>query len=126
MDNQEAKADKGKPRITLVPTAVIFAIAEVREYGCKKYGDPENWKLVEPWRYREAAFRHLLRYVADPGGYDDESGLPHLWHLACNVAFLCEMEEFHDRLPGDNGNNHLFSGLGRFIASVRARIWKKS
>jgi len=125
MDNQEAKADKGKPRITLVPTAMLFAIAEVREYGCKKYGDPENWKRVEPWRYREAAFRHLLRYVADPGGYDDESGLPHLWHLACNVAFLCEMEEFNDRSSSDSGSNRLPGGLDRALALVR-RIWKKN
>ena len=22
-----------------------------------------------------------------------ESGFPHLWHLACNIAFLCEMED---------------------------------
>ena len=42
MGNQEAKADKGKPRITLVPTAMLFAVAEVREYGCKKYGDPDR------------------------------------------------------------------------------------
>lgn len=90
---QIAKADKGKPKLSLVPTAFIYATARVREYGNKKYpGDPDNWKTVEPSRYRDAAFRHLLAYIDDPQGVDEESKLPHLWHLACNVAFLCEME----------------------------------
>ena len=30
-------------------------------------------------------------FAENPTGADEESGLPHLWHLACNVAFLCEM-----------------------------------
>jgi hypothetical protein len=29
-------------------------------------------------------------------GVDEESGLPHLWHLACNIAFLIEMEDEDD------------------------------
>lgn len=91
--NQEAKADAGKPRPTLVPTGIIRAIAAVREYGCQKYGDPENWRRVEPERYRDALYRHLLAYLENQNGVDDESGLPHLWHLACNAAFLIEMEE---------------------------------
>ena len=87
-----AKADAGKPRLSLVPRKIIWDIAAIREYGNKKYGDPNNWRKVEPERYRDAAYRHFMRYLDDPTGVDDESGLPHLWHLACNVAFLCEME----------------------------------
>lgn len=94
-NDQTAKADAGKPRLSLVPTKIIFDIARIREYGNAKYGDPENWRTVEPGRYRDAAYRHLLAYIADPEGKDEESGLPHLWHLACNVAFLCEMEDGH-------------------------------
>ena len=26
--------------------------------------------------------------IKEPDGVDSESGLPHLWHIACNVAFL--------------------------------------
>ena len=37
------------------------------------------------------AYRHLLAYLDDPGGVDRESGLPHLWHLACNVDFSIEI-----------------------------------
>lgn len=97
--DQLIKADGGKPKLSLVPTEIIYAIARVREYGCKKYpeGGPNNWKLVEPERYRDAMFRHLLAYIEDPGGLDEESGLPHLWHLGTNCAFLCALENIkHD------------------------------
>ena len=92
--DQRAKADAGKPRLTLVPMQILFDIAEIREYGNRKYpdGGPDNWKKVEPERYREAAFRHFLRYINDPAGVDEESGLPHRWHLECNLAFLAELE----------------------------------
>jgi hypothetical protein len=87
-----AKHDTGKPRLSLVPSEIIRAVAAVREYGVQKYGDAENWRTVEKERYRDALYRHLLEYLDDPAGVDTESGLPHLWHLACNVAFLCELE----------------------------------
>jgi hypothetical protein len=92
MYNQEAKFDSGKPQLRLVPTEITKCIARVREYGTAKYKDPENWKKVEKERYIDAMYRHLLEYVKDNNSVDEESGLPHLWHLACNVAFLCEIE----------------------------------
>lgn len=58
--NQQAKSDAGKPRLTMVPRKIIWDIAEVREYGTKKYGCPENWKKVEIERYRDALFRHFM------------------------------------------------------------------
>lgn len=91
--DQTAKADSGKLQLTLVPRQIIRDIARVRMYGNQKYGDPENWRQVEPERYRDAAYRHFMAYLDDPKGRDEESGLPHLWHLACNIAFLCEMED---------------------------------
>lgn len=91
--NQDAKADNGKPKLSLVPSAIIYDIAKVREYGTKKYHDPENWRQVEPQRYRDAAYRHFLAYINDPDGVDEESGLPHLAHLACNIAFLCQFKK---------------------------------
>ena len=92
--DQTIKADAGKLQLTLVPRQIIRDIAEVRMYGNQKYpeGGPDNWKQVEPQRYRNAMFRHMMEYLDDPDGVDAESGLPHLWHLACNVAFLCELE----------------------------------
>ena len=91
---QDAKADAGKVRLCLVPRKIIWFIGKIREYGNKKYGDPENWRKVDIQRYRDAAYRHWLAYLDDPHGVDKESGLPHLWHVACNIAFLCELEVF--------------------------------
>jgi hypothetical protein len=93
MYDQTIKTDAGKLRLTLVPTEIIKEIAAVREYGVNKYGDTASWKQVEPERYRNAAYRHFLAYLEDPYGYDEESGLSHLSHLACNIAFLCEIEK---------------------------------
>ena len=94
--DQSAKTDAGKIRPTLVPPALIEAVAAVREYGCSKYHDPDNWRRVEPQRYRDAAYRHWLAYLKNPEACDPESGLPHLWHLACNAAFLIELETEHE------------------------------
>lgn len=91
MNKQEAKADAGKPRPTLVPVSLVEAVASIREYGVAKYHDPDNWKKVEPQRYKDAAYRHWLAYIKGEK-LDPESGLPHLHHCACNLAFLIEME----------------------------------
>ena len=91
--DQDIKSDAGKPQLTLVPRQILFDIARIREYGIKKYGEKESWKKVEIERYRDATFRHFIAYLDDPQGVDDESGLPHLSHLACNIAFLCELEK---------------------------------
>lgn len=92
-DDQMAKADAGKLRPTLVPPELIRAVAVIRMYGNSKYGDSESWRRVSAERYRDAAYRHWLSYVEDPKSVDEESGLPHLWHLACNIAFLIAKED---------------------------------
>ena len=90
--DQIAKRDAGKPRPTLVPTRIIWAITRVREFGCKKYKDPDNWKKVEPQRYRDAAYRHWLAYLENVDSIDEESGLPSLWHLLTDIGFLVALE----------------------------------
>lgn len=95
-NDQEAKADGGKMRPLLVAQELIRAVGAIREYGCKKYHDPENWKKVAPDRYKNALYRHWLAYL-DGEKCDSESGLPHLWHLACNAMFLIVMEWENDR-----------------------------
>lgn len=94
----KAKDTAGKPKLTLVPRKIIFDIAEVREYGINKYknGGTDNWRRVDPKDYRDAAFRHFLAYLDNPESLDKESGISHLKHLACNIAFLCDLEAKED------------------------------
>ena len=92
--NQEAKADSGKPRPSLVQSALIRADMGVREYGCQKYHKPDNWRNVEASRYWDALLRHVLAAWDDWQAVDPESGLPHLHHIICNAGFLAQyMEE---------------------------------
>ena len=92
--NQSVKADRGKPSLTKVPRQIVWDIAKVRDYGFAKYGEQaDRWDTIEIGRWRDAAFRHWLAYLDDPEGFDEESGLPHIAHVACNIAFLCELEK---------------------------------
>lgn len=91
IDSQGAKADSGKPNLSLVPKQIIYEIEKVRSFGVKKYKDPENWKRVELERYHQALLRHTLAVWEDINAKDKESGLLHLSHMATNIAFLLEM-----------------------------------
>lgn len=87
----KGKDDASKPILSRVPSAGIYYIAEARAYGCKKYPE-DSWKDVEPQRYWEAALRHMLAAWKDYRAVDPESGLPHIWHVACNIAFIISLE----------------------------------
>ena len=101
MSDQNAKADAGKLELNLVPPEMIEAVAVVRMYGNAKYpdGGKDNWKKVEKERYRNALFRHLVKYLQEPYGMDVESNLPHLYHLLCNGAFLVALEISDGTIP---------------------------
>lgn len=90
-NSQEAKRDGGKLQLSLVPMQIIKDVAEVRMFGNRKYGDPDNWKSVEIRRYVDALLRHTLEFVRDIDSVDAESGIAHYKHMACNMAFICEM-----------------------------------
>lgn len=91
MNDQTAKADAGKPDLTLVPTQIVYEIEKIRRYGTEKYGDRDNWKRVSIDRYWQATLRHILQAWDDIGSVDEESGLLHISHAACNIAFILEL-----------------------------------
>ena len=91
--NDIHKADAGKAPISLVPPAIIWDIAEVRAYGLKKYPETgrDGWKEIGEERIMDAFLRHVLAMMNDINAIDEESGLPHRAHAACNLNFLCDM-----------------------------------
>ena len=101
MNDQNAKRDSGKVEITLVPMEMVEAAAVVRMYGNEKDpdGGADNWKQVDVERYRNALFRHLFQYLREPFGIDQESGLPHWYHVTCNVAFITQKEMEAGTIP---------------------------
>ena len=92
-DSQSAKADAGKPRLSLVPPAAVEETAKVREYGCRKYpeGGKDNWRNVTIDRHFEAALRHIWKAANDYGKIDPESGLMHVSHALCDLSFVVQM-----------------------------------
>lgn len=85
------KHDGGKLRLSLVPGEAIEAIGAVMTHGAEKYGK-DSYKQVDPERYRDALMRHVCKWLKDPHGKDEDSGMPHIWHIITNAAFLCELD----------------------------------
>lgn len=82
------KHDEGKLDLTLIPPELLEEVAKVLMHGAAKY-DRHNWTKVPDaeQRYAAAMLRHVLAWqkgeILDP-----ETGLHHLAHAACCVAFL--------------------------------------
>ena len=97
-----AKYDEGKPRPSLVPVEAIEAIMQVREFGKAKYADAEDWCKVPREKWLDALLRHVLHIWDNPLSLDDESGLPALWHVITNAAFLCAAYKYElDKARGE-------------------------
>jgi hypothetical protein len=81
------KFDNDKVRLELLPFDALMEVGKVLTVGAKKYGS-RNWeKGIDHSRLYGAAFRHLAASVQRQD-IDDESGLDHLAHCACEVLFL--------------------------------------
>jgi hypothetical protein len=86
------KHDAGKLPMSLIPPIAIEEMATVLGYGAKKYA-PHNWRSVgDDWedRYMSAALRHMMAHMRGER-CDTESGISHLAHALCNLAFLVEL-----------------------------------
>jgi hypothetical protein len=79
-----AVVKKDKPRMDLLPLDVLLGVAKVLTFGAKKYAD-DSWKRApfEKRDYKAALLRHLE--ADDREVLDEESGLHHCLHLACDA-----------------------------------------
>ena len=86
------KFDNGKLRYSLIPPILLESVASVLTFGAIKYA-PNSWQSVPnaQERYLDALYRHLEAYRSGIPT-DTDSGLSHLAHAACNIAFLLHFE----------------------------------
>lgn len=102
---QGTKFDNGKPMLDLVPPSLEEAVGEILTLGALKY-DRNNWKKgIEYSRVISALKRHLNEFYKG-NLIDNESGKPHLWHAACNLAFLIEFENKPEQYSIFNDIHH--------------------
>ena len=74
---------------------MIEALGKVLTHGSKKYGD-RNWENgINYSRVYGAIQRHLLDWLKGNyvDGGSDGSGLPHLYHALCELAFLVTYDD---------------------------------
>lgn len=100
------KTAAGKVPFDLIPLSTLMGIARVFGYGAKKY-ERDNWKLAADAgavsRYKGAILRHLAGMEQDPQAVDEESGLPHVYHLGCSVVMLIGLLQLHHGMAVDPG-----------------------
>lgn len=85
------KFDQDKPRHDLLPPELNDAVARVLTFGAAKYGE-RNWEKGMRWgRPFAALMRHLWAWWRGERA-DPETGMSHLWHAACCLAFLIAYE----------------------------------
>ena len=90
------KNDAGKPRYDLLPVAPMREMAEVLEFGSRKY-DSNNWRSANPValsRHYAAVQRHLNQWWSGED-IDPESGMRHLAHAATTLMFIMELSKSH-------------------------------
>jgi hypothetical protein len=91
IDKGGVKFDGDKVMMELLPVSFLWGVAAILTYGAKKYA-ARNWEKGMDWsRPYAGCLRHLFKWWSGET-IDPESGLPHLHHAACNLAFLIEYE----------------------------------
>jgi len=90
------KFDDGKLDWTLLPVRPMEGVLRVLQHGAKKY-ERDNWQLVEDAerRYQSALIRHMMAILRGEE-HDEESGLPHIDHVATNALFLSHFQQQKD------------------------------
>lgn len=122
------KLDDGKVRYELVPPEFVHGTAVILTFGGLKYA-PRNWEQGISWgRCFGALMGHLWKWWWGQDK-DAETGCSHLWHAACELAFLISFEargmrEFDDRFTNTFTKHSLeaLSPLGREMPAIQSDV----
>jgi hypothetical protein len=86
------KFDQGKLGMHLLPPELLIGVSSILDFGAKKYA-PRNWEKGMDWsRVFSSLMRHMWAWWRGEDK-DPETGMSHLWHAGCNIAFLIAYEE---------------------------------
>jgi len=89
VDGGGLRYNSHKAELHQVPTSLLNGVAKVLMYGAQKY-EKGNFRRGMKWTIPyDCLQRHMMRWL-DGEELDDESGLPHLYHAAANIAMLIE------------------------------------
>jgi hypothetical protein len=106
------KLDHGKAPISLINRRAIEEEAQVMAFGARKYA-AHNWrKGIAASRLLDAALRHIFAY-ADGEDNDPETGLSHLAHARCCLAFQIDLQHTHPELD----DRHVFKARDNLYQS---------
>lgn len=97
------KFDAGKVDWTLVPFEALEGMAQVLEFGAKKY-DSWNWTTGGGFKWTRilaSCFRHLFAFMRGED-VDPESGLSHISHCQCNLLFIAYYIRHKDKYGNDD------------------------
>lgn len=106
------KYDQEKPDLSYISLELVSSVAQVREFGAKKYSR-DNWKKgFKITRSLAAALRHIFLFLSGQTN-DSESGLSHLAHAVCclehaiyDMTHHPENDDRYQVLPSTSeGNN---------------------
>lgn len=86
------KFDHDKVPLHLLPPELMIEVGKVLQFGAVKYA-PRNWELGMDWHRPYAALlRHMLSWWGGED-LDPETGLSHLAHAGCCIAFLIAYDQ---------------------------------
>ncbi len=108
------KDDSEKSRVDLIDAEFLEGLGDVLAFGARKYA-AHNWRGgIQYSRLIAACFRHLLAILRGEDK-DSESGLGHVFHLACSCMFLSwhlkHRRDLDDRYKSPANNNPNRIGL---------------
>lgn len=85
------KPGENKVLLQLIDPFFIDGLGQVLTYGAKKYQTGPGWKNLENpiFETEGSVMRHWNEYKKG-NFYDDESGLPHLYHCASQLMILMQ------------------------------------
>jgi hypothetical protein len=97
----------GKPQLSQIDNELLKQTAFVLEFGERKY-NRGNWrKGITYNRCIDSLMRHVAAFKEGQTN-DEETGLAHLGHAACNIMFLLRYEadnrtdlDDRDKIGGD-------------------------